>query len=83
MIQSRKLAQLERQMAKSETYDSWRELALEHDQRSGAQRWREVDQTRQYDYGQIRLRLDRLRSLRSSCASLRVWIIFYLNSCRR
>lgn len=65
MVQSRKLAQLERQMAKCETYDSWCELALQHDERSGAKRWREVDQTRQYDYGQIRLRLDRLRSLRS------------------
>lgn len=65
MLQSRKLAQLERQMAKCETYDSWRKLALQHDELSGAQRWREVDQTRQYDYGQIRLRLDRLRSLRS------------------
>ena len=65
MIQSRKLAQIERQMAKCETYDSWRELALQHDERSGAKRWREMDQTRQYDYGQIRLRLDRLRSLRA------------------
>lgn len=65
MIQSRKLAQIERQMAKCETYDCWRELALEHDERSGAKRWREMDQTRQYDYGQIRLRLDRLRSLRA------------------
>ncbi|MFN2287335.1 MAG: DUF3336 domain-containing protein [Chromatocurvus sp.] len=65
MMQSRKLAQIERQMAKCETYDSWRELALQHDERSGAKRWREMDQTRQYDYGQIRLRLDRLRSLRA------------------
>ena len=65
MIQSRRLGKLERQMAKCETYDSWRELALKHDEVSGAQRWREVDQTRQYDYGQIRLRLDRLRSLRA------------------
>ena len=65
MVQSRKLAQLERQMAKCETYDGWRELALQHDELSGARRWREMDQTRQYDYGQIRLRLDRLRSLRA------------------
>lgn len=65
MVQARKLAQLERQMSKCETYDSWRELALKHDEFSGSKRWREVDQTRQYDYGQIRLRLDRLRSLRS------------------
>jgi len=62
---SRKLALLERQMAGCNSYEEWREAALQHDQLSGMQRWREVDQTRQYDYSQIRLRLDRLRSLRS------------------
>ncbi|MFU8765095.1 MAG: patatin-like phospholipase family protein, partial [Haliea sp.] len=65
MRTSRKLALLERQMAECNTYDEWREAALEHDELSGMRRWREVDQTRQYDYSQIRLRLDRLRSLRS------------------
>jgi NTE family protein len=52
-------------MDKSTSYDEWREAAVQHDELSGQQRWREVDQTRQYDYSQIRLRLDRLRSLRS------------------
>lgn len=65
MRTSRKLAQLERQMASCNSYDEWREAALQHDELSGMRRWREVDQTRQYDYSQIRLRLDRLRSLRS------------------
>ena len=63
MRQSRKLKKLERQMEKSTSYDEWREAAVQHDEISGQQRWREVDQTRQYDYSQIRLRLDRLRSL--------------------
>jgi len=62
---SRKLALLERQMAECNSYDEWCEAALQHDELSGMRRWREVDQTRQYDYSQIRLRLDRLRSLRS------------------
>ncbi|MEQ9462179.1 MAG: DUF3336 domain-containing protein [Haliea sp.] len=52
-------------MASCNSYDEWREAALQHDELSGLRRWREVDQTRQYDYSQIRLRLDRLRSLRS------------------
>ncbi len=65
MRTSRKLAQLERQMASCNSYEEWREAALQHDELSGMRRWREVDQTRQYDYSQIRLRLDRLRSLRS------------------
>lgn len=65
MRTSRKLALLEKQMAGCNSYDEWREAALQHDELSGMRRWREVDQTRQYDYSQIRLRLDRLRSLRS------------------
>tara|TARA_R110002110_G_scaffold406421_1_gene626438 strand:- start:262998 stop:264743 length:1746 start_codon:yes stop_codon:yes gene_type:complete len=52
-------------MDKSTRYDEWREAAIQHDELSGQKRWREVDQSRQYDYAQIRLRLDRLRSLRA------------------
>ncbi|WOJ96160.1 DUF3336 domain-containing protein [Congregibacter brevis] len=46
------------------SYEDWSEAAQQHDEVSGAKRWRNVDQSRQYDYAQIRLRLDRLRSLR-------------------
>ncbi|WP_241505809.1 DUF3336 domain-containing protein [Parahaliea mediterranea] len=52
-------------MDKSTSYEQWREAAIAHDEYSGQKRWREVDQTSQYDYAQIRLRLDRLRALRS------------------
>ena len=62
---SRKLKKLERTMNKAQTYDEWRQTAIEHDELSGKRRWREVDQTSQYDYAQIRLRLDRIRSLRA------------------
>ena len=62
---SRKLKQLERRMDRAEDYTEWREAAREHDEMSGQKRWREIDQSRQYDYVQIRLRLDRLRSLRA------------------
>jgi len=65
VTKSRKLKQLEKQMEKAVSYEEWREAAMEHDEISGQKRWREVDQTRQYDYAQIRLRLDRLRSLRA------------------
>lgn len=65
MINARKLKKLEKQMGKCETYDDWSELAQEHDELSGQKRWRGVDQTSQYDYSQIRLRLDKLRSLRA------------------
>ena len=65
MRNSRKLKKLEKQMDKCNTYEAWREAAIEHDELSGQKRWREVDQTSLYDYSQIRLRLDRLRSLRA------------------
>ncbi len=65
MIKSRKLKKLEKTMDRARSYDEWREAALAHDEISGQKRWREIDQTSQYDYTQIRLRLDRLRSLRA------------------
>ena len=52
-------------MDKTTGYSEWQELAVSHDEVSGQKRWREVDQSRQYDFSQIRLRLDRLRSLRA------------------
>ena len=65
MGNSRKLKKLERTMSKCRSYEEWRQAAIEHDELSGKRRWREVDQTSQYDYAQIRLRLDRIRSLRA------------------
>lgn len=65
MKNSGKLKKLEKQMEKSTRYEAWCEAAVEHDELSGQKRWREVDQSSQYDYAQIRLRLDRLRSLRA------------------
>ncbi|MFT6367297.1 MAG: NTE family protein [Halioglobus sp.] len=52
-------------MDKSHSYEEWSESAISHDEASGNKRWRQIDHTSQYDYAQIRLRLDRLRSLRS------------------
>jgi len=62
---SSKLKKLQRTMDRAKSYDEWREAAIQHDEISGARRWREVDHTSQYDYAQIRLRLDRIRSLRA------------------
>ncbi|MCB1731923.1 MAG: DUF3336 domain-containing protein [Halieaceae bacterium] len=65
MVKSGKLKKLQRKMDKASSYDEWREAAIAHDELSGKRRWREIDQTTQYDYAQIRLRLDRIRSLRA------------------
>lgn len=65
MRKSKKLKQLEKQMHQADHYEQWRQAAIEHDELSGMKRWREVDQSRQYDFAQIRWRLDRLHSLRA------------------
>ncbi len=65
MLKSRKLKKLEQAMDKATGYEEWRAAAISHDELTGQKRWREIDQTSQYDYTQIRLRLDRLRSLRA------------------
>lgn len=65
MRKSTKLKKLQKQMEAAKSYVQWQDSALEHDELSGAKRWRQIDQSSQYDYAQIRLRLDRLRSLRA------------------
>jgi TAG lipase / steryl ester hydrolase / phospholipase A2 / LPA acyltransferase len=62
---AKKLKKLQARMDKCHSYEDWSEAAMAHDELSGQKRWRQVDHTSQYDYAQIRLRLDRLRSLRS------------------
>lgn len=56
---------LEKELEQAETYDQWRDAAEALDRKRGHQRWRSIDQSSQYDYVSIRLRLDRLRSLRA------------------
>ncbi|MEZ5504006.1 MAG: patatin-like phospholipase family protein [Halioglobus sp.] len=65
MRKARKLKNLEKQMDKATSYEEWSAAALQHDELSGQKRWREIDQTSQYDFAQIRLRLDKIRSLRA------------------
>ena len=65
VLRNRRLKRLEKAMNQAESYAEWLELAREHDVASGMKRWREVDQTKLYDYASIRRRLDRLRSLRA------------------
>jgi len=59
------LEKLEQRMTDAETYDDWCEVAQAHDGLSGAEQWKRVDQTRLYDFSQIRHRLDELRQHRA------------------
>lgn len=55
------LRQLERQMNSVTSYLEWRQLAHEHDQISGAQKWREALKSSNYSYAEINARNQRLR----------------------
>ncbi len=55
----------QRAMDHAQTYAEWRAAAVAHDEASGNQRWKMMDQSRQYDYIAIRLRIDQLRKLRA------------------
>ena len=65
MASRSQLKKLEKQMALASSYQQWRVAALQHDELSGRERWKQVDQTRMYDHVAIRTRLDRLRKLRA------------------
>ena len=56
---------LERNLASAASYDEWQAAALALDKHSGNDRWRVRDYSTDYDYTSIRIRLDRLRSLRA------------------
>ena len=77
VLKNRRLKRLEKAMNHAEDYSEWLTLAREHDAASGMKRWREVDQTKLYDYASIRRRLDRLRSLRARHDD--VGLLFTLN----
>lgn len=49
-------------MRKARSHARWRELALRHDELSGAAAWREREATSLYDHAEIRRRRDRLAS---------------------
>jgi len=56
---------LQKAMNRASSYDEWRDAAQAHDAKTGVDRWKLIDQSQRYDYVSIRMRLDRLRSLRA------------------
>ncbi|NNC55486.1 MAG: DUF3336 domain-containing protein, partial [Pseudomonadales bacterium] len=65
MKQSKKLKRQQVVLDSAETYADWLVAAREYDDMSGATLWRRRDHTHLYDYAQIRVRLEKLRSLRT------------------
>jgi TAG lipase / steryl ester hydrolase / phospholipase A2 / LPA acyltransferase len=56
---------LQKSLKVAESYDEWHQAAGAWDKHKGLDRWRQRDQSGQYDYVSIRHRLDMLRSLRA------------------
>jgi TAG lipase/steryl ester hydrolase/phospholipase A2/LPA acyltransferase len=52
-------------LKKAASYEEWAAAAYAFDQNNGLDRWRRKDATRQYDHVTIRIRLDRLQSLKA------------------
>ncbi|MEM7364177.1 MAG: DUF3336 domain-containing protein, partial [Pseudomonadota bacterium] len=51
---------------KFSTYEDWQSDARDKDERAGAVRWRQEEESSRYDYRTIRLRLEELRAVRST-----------------
>ena len=47
---------LKRSLKRADSYEEWMAAALAYDKYNGLDRWREKDQTRQYDHVSIRTR---------------------------
>ncbi len=52
-------------MDSAASYDEWKEAAIALDAKTGADRWRFVEQSRNYDHVSIRARLEQLRAFRA------------------
>lgn len=61
---SRMLRQLEKSLEQASCYEEWKEIAQEHDSLSGADAWKQVDRSTNYDYELIGSRLQQMRRAR-------------------
>lgn len=58
------LTRLERKMRRADNYADWKEAALEHDAMSGFEGWKNKEESKSYDYVNIRTRIDALKEFR-------------------
>jgi TAG lipase/steryl ester hydrolase/phospholipase A2/LPA acyltransferase len=58
------LTRLERKMREANTYEEWKEAALEHDAKSGFESWKQKEESKSYDYVNIRNRIAAIKDLR-------------------
>ncbi len=60
------LKQIEASLAQAKHYQRWHALATEHDRLTGKTQWRAREETRLYDYAEIRRRKTRIEALLNS-----------------
>jgi predicted acylesterase/phospholipase RssA len=58
------LTRLERKMRLANSYANWKSAALEHDSMSGFEAWKSKEESKSYDYVNIRTRIDALKEFR-------------------
>lgn len=58
------LTRLERKMRHANNYADWKNAALEHDAKSGFEAWKSKEESKSYDYVNIRTRIDALKEYR-------------------
>ncbi len=76
-VEARTDARRQPRIENAATYEEWTAAALSHDERTGAARWRRVDESRRYDYKVIRRRLENIRQIRASGDPHQ--LLYYLN----
>lgn len=55
----------EKALKDAASYEEWKQAAQAYDKYKGLDKWRKKDETSQYDYVSVRMRLDRLRALKA------------------
>ncbi|MBU3001985.1 DUF3336 domain-containing protein [Paraglaciecola arctica] len=58
------LTRLERKMHNASCYEDWKAAALEHDLKSGFEAWKSKEESKSYDYVNIRTRIEALKEFR-------------------
>jgi TAG lipase/steryl ester hydrolase/phospholipase A2/LPA acyltransferase len=64
LSKSRALKNIEQDLAQAHSYPQWLALAAKHDRETGADVWRQQIESNLYDYSNLKIRLNTLRSLR-------------------
>jgi predicted acylesterase/phospholipase RssA len=71
------LSRLERKMLRADSYADWKIAALEHDVKSGFEAWKGKEESKSYDYVNIRSRIEALKELRRQADD--IGLLFALN----